>query len=1107
MDSRFEKRLPRIDELADRDAKETSNGLNASVTNSNKHNEAPARGSALKLGMNLNTGMAFGARLSTPDASIAQTLGSRLDPVRLIPATSPFSRAFKPPPQLATEAALYEKFYARSISGGMVGTPRPPRESTPESQNVSSAQTSESGTDRMADASPKPDIPQPLPLIREGGKPEPIDGLPSAVLTALLQDRQLGSDTDGEADEDSVDDSDLVASEESETPSGSGSEADASSDEGLDSDSDSDSDPEEQVMSPINSSSLASVSSLVSAVSSADSLEPLSSQPQLSLTQVNEIPLFIQESLKSESEVEEDSSDHLPSDEEGAAELAAAAVEALHQELGLEAPAQLPLVEFVTAEVDHQQKTLPSQTASPESRDDEDTTKLVLAVSHSFAALPPAQEEVSHGRSKTPPLLQSPRQIHAKASANTVATQAYVSDDETDTRESARLARPASAESSADDETQAAEEALRERRRRIYIERKLQRKLNTRIARRSQAHWFQPHIAGALTQAHDKFADDIYSLMGKSRRSPIRPPKDGHTHENSTENANSLSVQTLSPQQILQRMFDAVVEARPIPDFSFADSGAAAEANAAADPYTTVWIEVPQLLYANLPCELVGHQWQWSYVLHAPQASNDGNESGAARAALDCTCEGDAVEWKCGRCNTRRHACLSARAVAQALMKRSNVSYESLTPRAYRIEVNKVEDAPIIPVVSCFFTQGVNERQYLARLRPSAILQQVEINRYGAGMLREYAHRYMVTLYEQLHALYFSQHHVQTQIQTLAVAWCEHRKQKQLARARKRQEILQRKGRQPIAAVSTSSSLIAAPPCVRVEGPSRQYEASPDPPSSPIPSDASMASAAVAMGATQVKVQSSNPQNSEFPIFQTPQNVTTPRSQPARIEASQTKLHSITMPYVPPPHYQPHTAYHLSQVTSDEEEGFDEDPSELEAMEFEPDVEIPHFFGDSKDIVAIASHPLPVPLHLFAKFAVPHSLLLPSQILERRLLTELSGLDNAAGKGEKRDAEILAAATRVVRLLEGSLLVSCKSAKDRTSMSVTLEAARALEREGVTREEAAHVLNCMRSEGVRRANVIRNTGKKKYAFNSLQRNFLPPQLTPPEVACSGKTES
>jgi hypothetical protein len=43
----------------------------------------------------------------------------------------------------------------------------------------------------------------------------------------------------------------------------------------------------------------------------------------------------------------------------------------------------------------------------------------------------------------------------------------------------------------------------------------------------------------------------------------------------------------------------------------------------------------------------------------------------------------------------------------------------------------------------------------------------------------------------------------------------------------------------------------------------------------------------------------------------------------------------------------------------------------------------------------------------------------------------------------------------------------------------------------------AHIADLMRRHGVRRANAEKNVGTAKYAFNKVQKYFLPPELRPP----------
>ncbi|KAI9183097.1 hypothetical protein H9P43_004014 [Blastocladiella emersonii ATCC 22665] len=83
---------------------------------------------------------------------------------------------------------------------------------------------------------------------------------------------------------------------------------------------------------------------------------------------------------------------------------------------------------------------------------------------------------------------------------------------------------------------------------------------------------------------------------------------------------------------------------------------------------------------------------------------------------------------------------------------------------------------------------------------------------------------------------------------------------------------------------------------------------------------------------------------------------------------------------------------------------------------------------------------------------------------------------------------------------------SCKSAKDRTSMSVTLEQCFIL--------QAAHLmspgdfegmLTAMRACGTR--NVERNIGKPTYAFNAIQWNILPRLYRPPKYTINQGAQS
>jgi hypothetical protein len=54
---------------------------------------------------------------------------------------------------------------------------------------------------------------------------------------------------------------------------------------------------------------------------------------------------------------------------------------------------------------------------------------------------------------------------------------------------------------------------------------------------------------------------------------------------------------------------------------------------------------------------------------------------------------------------------------------------------------------------------------------------------------------------------------------------------------------------------------------------------------------------------------------------------------------------------------------------------------------------------------------------------------------------------------------------------------------------------------GIGAAEAAAATDLFRTEGVRRANLIKNTNQAFYAFNSLQRSMLPDALRPMMSIC------
>lgn len=121
------------------------------------------------------------------------------------------------------------------------------------------------------------------------------------------------------------------------------------------------------------------------------------------------------------------------------------------------------------------------------------------------------------------------------------------------------------------------------------------------------------------------------------------------------------------------------------------------------------------------------------------------------------------------------------------------------------------------------------------------------------------------------------------------------------------------------------------------------------------------------------------------------------------------------------------------------------------------------------------------------------------QVTQEFRALETAVLDAAQSLVKTKRPEILKRSADLCRELGGGRVTVCKSAKDRTAMSVTLEQVRILHRHhDLPDNRIPATVSVMRSHGVRIENALKNTGKRQFAFNKLQRSLLPEDYRCPD---------
>jgi hypothetical protein len=126
-----------------------------------------------------------------------------------------------------------------------------------------------------------------------------------------------------------------------------------------------------------------------------------------------------------------------------------------------------------------------------------------------------------------------------------------------------------------------------------------------------------------------------------------------------------------------------------------------------------------------------------------------------------------------------------------------------------------------------------------------------------------------------------------------------------------------------------------------------------------------------------------------------------------------------------------------------------------------------------------------------------------------RYRTLLVSSSNAFNLFEKsRPTEFLQLASKITRLLDGIRITNCKSGKDRTAMSISLEQCRILQQYYYLSDNLfQEMLDQLRRDGTRIHIAFKNVGRAKYAFNKIRLNLLPKFYKCPQDCCVDELET